>query len=162
MTKIIYHGSNVGVTEPNLNMSVRALDFGKGFYTTDSYEQAKEWAIKKSQKFGNIPMISRFEFDLTDLRIKSFEQADKTWLDFVFMCRKDINTCLDKEFDVIIGAVANDTLFRIIGYYEDNTYDWEETIKRLKVNPVYNQLCICSDTGISKLQFLDSEVIKYE
>ena len=32
----------------------------------------------------------------------------------------------------------------------------------LKVNPFYSQICICSEYGISKLKYLDSEVSKYE
>ena len=160
MIKIIYHGSNVGVSNPKLNLSIRALDFGKGFYTTENYEQAKEWAIKKSTKFGNIPIISKFEIDLLNLKIKKFKEVDKKWLDFICECRKNINFSLSEEFDVIIGAVANDTLYNVIGLYENNSYDFEDTIKRLKINPLYSQYCVCSDKGISHLKFIESEVIK--
>lgn len=31
---IVYHGSNVIVNNPDINHSVRPLDFGKGFYVT--------------------------------------------------------------------------------------------------------------------------------
>ena len=91
MTKIIYHGSNVGVTEPKLNFSRRTLDFWKGFYTTENYEQAKDWAIKKSLKFGNIPIVSKFEIDITELKIKEFSEIDKEWLDFICKCRWKMN-----------------------------------------------------------------------
>ena len=41
---ILYHGSNIAVTEPQIIVSNRALDFGAGFYTTSSEEQAIRWA----------------------------------------------------------------------------------------------------------------------
>ena len=38
---ILYHGSYVEVSNPDLSYSRENLDFGKGFYTTTIYEQAK-------------------------------------------------------------------------------------------------------------------------
>lgn len=46
---ILYHGSNVEVREPKLLKIQRDLDFGKGFYTTSDFEQARTWALRKVQ-----------------------------------------------------------------------------------------------------------------
>ncbi len=35
---ILYHGSNVVVTDPKIIKANRTLDFGNGFYTTTSKE----------------------------------------------------------------------------------------------------------------------------
>lgn len=40
----IYHGSNVLVEKPILIKATRTLDFGYGFYTTTSKEQAYKCA----------------------------------------------------------------------------------------------------------------------
>ena len=40
----LYHGSNVEVLTPELLPSVRALDFGRGFYLTSDFDQAARWA----------------------------------------------------------------------------------------------------------------------
>jgi hypothetical protein len=42
----IYHGSSVIVKNPELRYSIRALNFGKGFYTTINEEQAVQFAQK--------------------------------------------------------------------------------------------------------------------
>ena len=42
---ILYHGSNIEVREPQLLKTQRNLDFGKGFYTTSDFEQAKSWDL---------------------------------------------------------------------------------------------------------------------
>ena len=45
---IVYHGSNVIVNDPDINHSVRPLDFGKGFYVTtvrDFFESFFEVAL---------------------------------------------------------------------------------------------------------------------
>ena len=36
----LYHGSTVAVRRPNIHKGRKATDFGKGFYTTTSFEQA--------------------------------------------------------------------------------------------------------------------------
>lgn len=41
---ILYHGSNLEIKSPQLLKIQRTLDFGKGFYTTSDFEQAKKWA----------------------------------------------------------------------------------------------------------------------
>lgn len=40
---ILYHGSNVLVNNPKILVTNRLLDFGAGFYTTSSKEQAIKW-----------------------------------------------------------------------------------------------------------------------
>ena len=43
---ILYHGSNITVENPNLNLSRKNLDFGSGFYTTENKEQAVDFSKK--------------------------------------------------------------------------------------------------------------------
>ena len=48
---IVYHGSNMVVNVPKIIKANRTLDFGNGFYTTTSKEQAAKWAsIKKHRE----------------------------------------------------------------------------------------------------------------
>ena len=50
----IYHGSTFIVKEPNLEILNYKTDFGKGFYTTTDFEQAKRWTeIKKRRLEGS-------------------------------------------------------------------------------------------------------------
>ena len=46
----LYHGSTVIVKSPNIQRGRKATDFGKGFYTTTNFEQAKKWAILKQNR----------------------------------------------------------------------------------------------------------------
>ena len=39
----LYHGSLEIVTTPEIRLPNRTLDYGSGFYTTTSYEQALKW-----------------------------------------------------------------------------------------------------------------------
>ena len=45
---IIYHGSNVEVSNPKILINGYYKDFGYGFYCTNIEKQAKRWALTKS------------------------------------------------------------------------------------------------------------------
>ena len=67
---IIYHGSNVLVEKPILIKATRTLDFGYGFYTTTSKEQAYKWArIKQRRENINKGFISIYEIPDSILNI---------------------------------------------------------------------------------------------
>ena len=43
----LYHGSLEIVKEPQIRLANRTLDYGMGFYTTTSQEQAELWVKRK-------------------------------------------------------------------------------------------------------------------
>lgn len=46
---IIYHGSNVTVSNPKILINGYYKDFGYGFYCTNHEKQAKRWAMTKKR-----------------------------------------------------------------------------------------------------------------
>lgn len=85
---ILYHGSTECVDNPEIRKGDVYLDFGVGFYTTTSFEQAMRWAkIKMKRNRANLGYVSVYEFDMENaerfLNIKRFECANEEWLNFV-------------------------------------------------------------------------------
>ncbi|GHV64130.1 hypothetical protein FACS1894199_01650 [Bacteroidia bacterium] len=158
----LYHGSNISVPNPALLGSLRGLDFGRGFYTTSNYEQAMRFteSVVRRKKTGE-RTISMYEVDenamFAECSFVRFAQADENWLDFVLKNRTlSYNETL---YDLIIGPVANDTIFNVIDLYIDGILDKEETIKRLKVRQLFDQWTFCSPKAISFLKFINSKVV---
>jgi hypothetical protein len=61
---IVFHGSTELVENPEIRKSEYYLDFGIGFYTTTSYEQAERWAqIKMHRLNKNVGYVAKYEFD---------------------------------------------------------------------------------------------------
>ena len=54
---ILYHGSNVKVSQPKILNAERALDFGVGFYTTTDRAQAERWARRVAARNASERMI---------------------------------------------------------------------------------------------------------
>ena len=54
---ILYHGSTVPVEKPEIRISESFLDFGTGFYTTTSLQQAERWARKMCIRDRNCSVL---------------------------------------------------------------------------------------------------------
>lgn len=155
---LLYHGSNVEVSKPQILESDRCLDFGKGFYLTSSFEQAKRWAELTVKRRGSEKgTVSVFEFDensVSDLKILHFTQAQKEWLEYVTMNRKN-QTISNDDYDIVIGPVANDRTMPVISLYFAEIYDIEETIKRLMPQKLCDQYTFRTEKAIKKLKFVE-------
>ena len=100
-----------------------------------------------------------FEFDnssTSDLRILHFTQAQKEWLEYVTMNRKN-QTIPNDNYDIVIGPVANDRTMPVISLYFAGIYDIEETIKRLMPQKLCDQYTFRTDKAIKKLRFLEAK-----
>lgn len=154
---ILYHGSDIVVDKPVLLTSKRTLDFGPGFYTTTNKDQAISFAQKVMiRKESKVKAVSIYEIDFekieTSLDILKFTSPDKEWLDFVFSNRQGIYS--GKQYDIVQGAVADDTIYRVFGLYEAGLLTKAETLKRLKVRKLYDQVTFCTERALSSLKFI--------
>lgn len=155
---IVYHGSLV-VENPEIRVSDRYLDFGYGFYTTMNKNQAIKWMAKQKYRKGiNIGYVSIYDFDIekaeSELKVIRFDKADKKWLDFVSNNRK--GKC-QEIYDIVIGPVADDGVYEVVRLYEIGVYDLEETLKRLKVEELYNQVLFHTEKSLAYLKYVAME-----
>ncbi|MBN4062975.1 MAG: hypothetical protein COA82_10810 [Alkaliphilus sp.] len=152
---ILYHGSDVVVKKAILLKSKRTLDFGAGFYTTTNKKQAVSFAHKVMMRNDSqIKVVSIYDFDRVKQRLDvlEFDVPNANWLDFVFANRQGIYN--DKQYDIVIGAVADDAIYRVFGLYEAELLSREETLKRLKIRKLYNQVTFCTERALTKLKYI--------
>jgi len=157
----LYHGSDQIIETPELQKSIRTLDFGPGFYTTTNKDQASNFAIKvydRSIRSGTTPkgkFVSVYEADFEAMRreldILHFDSANEAWFDFIIANRR--NTWQGKRYDVIYGPVANDTIYRTLIAFEAGELSKTETIARLKVRKLYDQMTFASERSLAFLKY---------
>lgn len=129
---IVYHGSNTVVQHPDVIHTCRNLDFGKGFYVTTVREQAERWAKRKADFAGGTPVVD---------------------------CRDGGEQYL--QYDVIIGKVANDKVFRVVDMYHQGIWDKDRALKKIRVYPTYDQIAFVTQDAINQLlKFVKSEEMK--
>lgn len=153
----LYHGSNVLVSKPEIRAARRTLDFGAGFYTTSSLEQASRWARNKTdrEKYG-VPTVSVFSvpdgyLSDPDYSIRHFEKADEDWLDFVIANRTDPNFTF--PYDVVKGPVANDRVFASLNAFEAGFMDKEALLAELRAWVYVDQILFHTHKSLNLLTF---------
>lgn len=154
---ILYHGSNLTVSEPKLVIQNRFLDFGYGFYTTTNKVQAIGFADKvtKRRKEGT-PTVSIYEIDedkaFEECSVLRFDTPDEAWLDFVSDNRA--GNYSGEPYDFIYGPVANDDVYTTFTLYTAGVLTKEQTIEALKIKKLYNQLVLTSEKALAFLKFV--------
>lgn len=158
--QILYHGSNVVVEHPLVNIGRRDLDFGPGFYLTPLAEQAAKWAkrIMTIRRAGQA-IVNSYEYTPNkECKIKRFEAYDKEWLDFIVDSRKGKQPW--NGFDIIEGGVADDRVIDYIEAYINGYADIENTLSKLIYHKPSWQICILNQDIVDKyLHFKNSERI---
>ena len=86
-----------------------------------------------------------------ELDILHFESANDIWFDFVIANRR--NTLQGKKYDIIYGPVANDTIYRTLIAFEAGEVSKAETIARLKVRQLFDQMTFASEKALSFLKY---------
>lgn len=164
---ILYHGSMVIVDAPRIlpRKDGRGADFGAGFYTTSSHEQAVRWVHVlqgklETQVSGYVSSYSVPDnlLSLPELNIRVFRGASRAWLHFV----RDNRTHpeVDHSYDIVKGPVANDRVYSTLTLWEENFLDEAETIRRLKTFTLVDQILFHTEKALSYLSFLKAEVIE--
>ncbi len=159
----VYHGSILEVKKPDVSFSKNYLDFGKGFYVTTFRKQAEKWAFRRGLRTGNDAILNVYSLDenFKKSKVLTFKD-DETWLDFVCACRKG-DLCY-KQYDIIIGNIADDDVFKSIDMYFRGLWDKKRTIEELKYYKKNDQIAFVSQSAIDKyLDFVSSyKVNSYE
>ena len=149
---IVYHGSNVIVRQPDTLHSYRPLDFGRGFYVTSNQSQAERWARRKYLIYreGN-PLVNeyRMDEDFSGLNVKTFGDDPAEWIEFVCSCRDGNDDFA--LYDIIIGRVADDKVFRVVDKYRSGEWDLERALSEIKVYPDYDQISFVTHKAIDRV-----------
>lgn len=157
---ILYHGSHTIVEQPRLLEPIRTLDYGSGFYTTTSKEQAREWIVKKARN-NNLPKyVNTYEIDETMLqgfRVLWFNEPSDEWIDFVMRNRQD--EMFTHDYDIVYGPVANDRVYVQFALYEQHFISKETLLTELKVYKLVDQMLFHTDRSMKLLHFLNAEEI---
>jgi len=176
---LLYHGSYAEIPKIDLGKCNEGKDFGRGFYVTSSYEQAKRFvllSIKRQVREGSLPndwpvgYISVYRFHLTSsISAHIFPNADKDWLHFVASNRKkgifrESNEIYTK-YDIIGGKIANDRTARTLqlyisgGYGEPGSKGADDiAIMTLLPNRLEDQFCFRSLKAVQTLEFVRSDL----
>ena len=126
-------------------------DFGYVFYCTIIKEQAQRWAKRYETK-----AISIYDVRMnTNLNIKEFTEMSEEWLDFIVDCRSG----KDHNYDIVIGAMADDQIYNFVSDYIDGTITREQFWVLAKFKYPTHQIAFCTKDALKCLEYRDCEVL---
>ena len=147
----VYHGSYTTVQKPKIMKGRNTKDFGEGFYCTIIREQAERWA-----KRYDTPIVNAYTVCLnTNLNILEFKDMTEEWLDFIIDCRHG----KAHNYDIVIGAMANDQIYNFIADYMDGIITREQFWAMARFKYPTHQINFCSAEALKCLEFVSSEEI---
>ncbi|MGO5164769.1 MULTISPECIES: DUF3990 domain-containing protein [unclassified Candidatus Paralachnospira] len=156
MAKItVYHGGYQPVKHPEIRVGRNTKDFGVGFYCTIIKEQAQRWAKRYATKIVSIYDV-RLDFDDPDLKIKEFRDMTDEWLDFIISCRAGTS----HDYDIVIGAMADDQIYNFISDYMDGVLTREQFWVLAKFKYPTHQINFCSEKALKCLEYRVYEEVK--
>ena len=148
----LYHGSKDIVEYPEIRKARFNKDFYFGFYCTNIEKQAERWATR----YGEKGYINRYEYtENTELKILRFEKMTEEWLDFIIACRSG----QVHEYDIVIGAMADDQIYNFVSDYMDGTITREQFWVLAKFKYPTHQIALCSKESLKCLKFRNCEVL---
>lgn len=156
----LYHGSLEIVENPQILQANRPLDFGTGFYTTTSLQQARRWVkLRMEQSQASVGFINIYEYTpKRDLRTRLFRSANEAWVDFVHANRtiQDYN----HDYDIVTGPVANDNVYLSFNLYESGIISKRELIRRLKTYKLVDQLLFHTERSLDTLEYVGNKEVR--
>ncbi len=144
----LYHTGTAEIKRPDLSRGRRNADFGQGFYLSPDLDFSRRWASADA-------VLNEYELDEGGLTIIRFERGEE-WFRFIFGNRRGID---GSDADVIIGPIANDTIFDSFGILTSGLLREEDAMKLLMAGPEYIQVALKTEKAAEKLRWIRSEKI---
>lgn len=145
----VYHGSYTAVKKPKIVKGKNTKDFGSGFYCTIIREQAERWA-----KRYDTPVVNSYTVCMNaDMKILEFKDMTEEWLDFIIDCRHG----KVHDYDIVIGAMANDQIYNFIADYMDGIITREQFWMMARFKYPTHQINFCTPKALECLDFIFSE-----
>lgn len=159
----LYHGSLQRVENPEIRQPNRTLDYGCGFYTTTSLQQAKDWVMRHANDKDKpeCGYVNVYEIDLDAVKSGNclwFDDATEEWVDFVYANRNDRN--FTHDYDFVYGPVANDKVYAAFALYESGVFGKQELIRELRTYTLIDQLLMHTSRSLELITFVEAIEVK--
>ena len=144
----LYHTGTAEIRMPDIHQGRKNADFGQGFYLTPDAEFAYRWAAADA-------IVNEYELDESSLLIHRFSR-DEGWFRYIFQNRRARDGL---SADVIVGPIANDTIFDTLGVISSGFLEEKDALKLLMIGPEYTQVAVKSQRAADRLRWIRAEKI---
>ncbi len=147
----LYHTSQLIIKDPDVHFGRKNADFGQGFYLSPDKDFVHRWATKDAY-------VNEYELDTAGLIIVQFQRS-KEWFEYIYQNRRVNDTI---EADVVMGPIANDTIYETFGIISSGYLRTDEALSLLMLGPEYIQVALKTEKAASQLTWLKADQITAE
>ena len=149
----LFHTGFQIIKSPDIHYGRKNADFGQGFYMTSDYEFSCRWAKERK---GETPVVNIYELDTADLQVNRFSR-DPDWFSYIFRNRRGQPDSISA--DVIIGPIANDTIYDTMGIITSGLLKDEDALQLLLLGPEYHQIVLKTEKAAAQLVWSEARTI---
>ena len=154
---LLFHTSHQVIKHPDVGLGRANADFGRGFYLTSDEAFACRWARLRK---GEQTVVNAYELDLAGLSVRRLER-DGEWFNYIFSNRSGRADMLP-DADVIIGPIANDTIYDTYGIFTSGLMEPAQALELLKMGPAYEQIALKTGKAAERIEWLSAKVLDPE
>ena len=145
----LYHTGTMEIPRPDVRHGRVNADFGQGFYLTPDEDFTWRWARKDA-------VVNLYELDLAGLTVRRFTRSGE-WFEYIYNNRRGRDAI---EADVVIGPIANDTIFDTFGLISSGYLSTRDALSLLRIGPEYTQTTVKTDRAAARLKWLGARVVR--
>ena len=154
---LLFHTGHQVIEAPDVHIGRANADFGQGFYLTDEEAFAVRWARMRK---GQSTYVNAYELDLEGLVVHRFER-DEAWFSYIFANRTGKADGFP-DADVIIGPIANDTIYDTFGIFTSGLMAPAQALEMLQIGPAYVQIALKAEKAVSQVRWLSARELDAE
>ena len=144
----LYHTGTEAIPCPDIRRGRVNADFGQGFYMTPDEDFTWRWARRDA-------VVNMYELDLSGLEVRRFTRSPE-WFEYIYHNRRARDTV---NADVVIGPIANDTIFDSFGIISSGYLKTKDALGLLMIGPEYTQVAVKTEKAAGQLRWLGAKVV---
>ena len=151
----LFHVGFDEIRQPDPHRGRSNADFGPGFYLSADRDFSLRWARERR---GADTILNAYELSAEGLRVKRLSR-DAEWYDAIFRSRAGYPDAL-AGWDVVVGPIANDTLYDTWGILTSGLLPPEQALALLRIGPEYTQTVVKTERAAARLRWLSAEKLE--
>lgn len=174
MGRILYHGSDHIIEQPEYGKGMRNNDYGRGFYCTENLELAKEWACANQKDgYANI-----YELDMDGLKVLNLNDSPYhilNWLALLAENRtywqkgsiaQEAKQYIKEHFlidisgyDILVGYRADDSYFSFAQDFVSGAISLQKLSEAMRLGKLGEQVVLKSRPAFEKIHYIGNEPV---
>ncbi len=168
---LLYHGSENIIYKPVYGKGNSRNDYGKGFYCTESFDIAGEWACKR----GVSGYINSYELDMKGLNVCNLNNPEYNILNWLAVLTKnrgywqknsiaeEAKAYLQDHYlidlstvDIVIGYRADDSYFSFAQDFIMGTLSLRKLSEAMSLGKLGEQVVLKSEKAFEHIEYLNN------